>query len=90
MEIIVGSIPPLQPDKTNARQQTQQFIEARLLNVRPPRKGVAGPSGMERRNDRVTDPRIGRILTIMIPDARQLPADIDTSRYDISLRLIRK
>lgn len=90
MEIIIGSIPPLQSESPKQAQKGSPVIEAQLLHVRPPRKGIAGPSGRERRNSKVNDPRTGRILTVMVPDGRVLPADIDTARYDVSIRLVRR
>ena len=90
MEIIIGSIPPLKPQSQKPAQGSNVAISAQLLHVRPPRKGIAGPSGMERRTKKASDPLIGRVLTIMVPDGRQLPADIDSGRYDVSLRFIRR
>lgn len=90
MEIIIGSIPPLKPQSQKVSPKAGNFIEAQLLHVRPPRKGIAGPSGRERRTKQANDPRKGRVLTIMIPDADLLPADIDTAKYDVTLRLIRR
>lgn len=90
MEIIIGSVPPLQTQSTKTSPRNSTVIEAQLLHVRPPRKGIAGPSGMERRTSKGRDPQTGRILTLMVPDASLLPADIDSSRYDISIRLIRR
>lgn len=90
MEIIVGSIPPLNPQRQKSPQGNNSVIAAQLLHIRPPRKGVAGPSGRERRNRQATDPRMGRVLTIMVPDASQLPSDIDSGKYDVSIRLIRR
>lgn len=90
MEIIIGSIPPLPAQGQKLPEKGTGLIEAQLLNVRPPRKGIAGPSGRERRTKGVSDPHRGRVLTIMVPDGTKLPADIDTARYDVSIRLIRK
>jgi len=90
MEIIIGSIPPLPAQGQKLPEKSGVAIEAKLLHVRPPRKGIAGPSGRERRTQEASDPARGRVLTIMVPDATQLPADIDTARYDVSIRLIRK
>lgn len=90
MEIIVGSIPPLKPQSQKSAQGNNSVIAAQLLHVRPPRKGVAGPSGRERRNKQANDPQMGRVLTIMVPDASQLPSDIDSGKYDVSIRLIRR
>ncbi len=90
MEIIVGSIPPVPTQSKTIPQKNAQFIEAKLLHVRPPRKGIAGPSGMERRNKQAKDPLKGRVLTIMVPDGSLLPSDIDSGRYNLSIRLVRK
>jgi hypothetical protein len=90
MEIIIGSIPALPAHGQKLPEKSGGAIEAQLLHVRPPRKGIAGPSGRERRVKEGTDPARGRVLTIMVPDATQLPADIDTARYDVSVRLIRR
>ena len=90
MEIIIGSIPPLKAQEQKLPQRGAPAVVGQLLHVRPPRKGIAGPSGRERRKKPVSDSRIGRVLTIMVPDARLLPSDIDTANYDVSIRLIRK
>ncbi|BHH82619.1 hypothetical protein [Desulforhopalus sp. 52FAK] len=90
MEIIIGSMPPLTGHGQKLPEKSKGLIDAQLLNVRPPRKGIAGPSGRERRTKDASDPHKGRVLTIMVPDATQLPADIDTARYEVSIRLVRK
>jgi hypothetical protein len=90
MEIVIGSIPPLQPQGQKVPQKGAVFIDAQLLHVRPPRKGVAGPSGRERRTKQGSDPRKGRVLTIMVPDGTLLPADLDSGRYEVTLRLVRR
>lgn len=90
MEIRLGSLPPLQSQSQKGNKKSSQPIEAQILHVRPPRKGVAGPSGMERRNKEVRDPSTARVLTIMVPDGTQLPADLDQVRYDLILRFVRR
>ena len=90
MEIIIGSIPPLPAQGQKPPAKKGEAIEAELLHVRPPRKGIAVPSGRERRTKDASDPLQGKVLTLMVPDAAQLPADIDTARYAVTLRLIRK
>jgi hypothetical protein len=90
MEIIIGSIPPLPSQNPKPPPQGGTVIEAQLLHVRPPRKGIAGPSGRERRTKPVSDPRTGRVLTLLVPDAGLLPADLDSGRYSVSIRLVRR
>jgi len=90
MEIIIGSVPPLRAKGPKLSPAKSSAVDAQLLHVRHPRKGISGPSGMERRVKPVNDPVTGRVLTILVPDARFLPADIDTAKYDVSIRFIRK
>jgi hypothetical protein len=90
MEIIIGSMPPLASQLGKTTEKNTGMVQAQLLNVRPPRKGIAGPSGMERRGRKVKDPLKGRVLTIMVPDASLLPADVDRGNYNVYLRFVRK
>lgn len=90
MEIIVGAMPPIAQQNKKLTPKASVVIDAQLLHVRPPRKGIAGPSGMERRDKQANDPQRGRVLTIMVPDATALPPDVDSANYDVSIRLIRR
>lgn len=90
MEIIVGSIPPLPTNPVRPVEKTGQSVTGRLLNARPTRRGIAGPSGMERRGRQERDPYKGRILTIMVEDGDQLPSDLDSNTYQVHLRLVKK
>jgi hypothetical protein len=88
MEIIIGSAVPLAPNFPAKKTEPAPagMIEAKLLHVRPPRKGVAGPSGMERRNKKTKDPLKGRVLTIMVADGDLLPRDLESGAYKVYLR----
>ncbi len=86
MEIIVGSIPPLRNNPGEQTPLTSGPVEARVLHVRPPRKGIAGPLGMERRGRKASDPLRGRVLTVMVPDSESLPKDIDSANYKVIMR----
>jgi len=92
MEIIIGSSPQIgQSFPTNQPAGSSSgMVEAKLLHVRKPRKGVAGPSGMERREKKTQDPLKGRVLTLLIPDADTLPKDIDSGSYRVMLRFQKK
>lgn len=90
MEIIIGSIPPLPSQSRKPQEKNGSLVEGQLLHVRQPRKGIAGPSGMERREKNVKDPLKGRVLTVLVADASTLPADLDSGRYSLQLRFIRK
>ncbi len=90
MEIVIGSIPPLPPQSPKVPPKSANFIVAQLLHVRAPRKGIAGPSGRERRHKQAHDPIKGKVLTILIPDGSVLPPDIATAKYDVNIRFVRK
>ena len=91
MDIIIGATPPLHLPLTKPQEgKPAGMIEAHLLHSRPPRKGIAGPAGMERRGKKSSDPRQAKILTIMVPDATLLPPDIDQADYTVYLRFTRK
>lgn len=82
----MGTITPLKQNPKEQHQASSGPVEAIILNVRRPRKGIAGPSGMERRDKGVNDPLRGRVLTIMVPDSGALPKDIDTANYKVVMR----
>ncbi len=88
MEIIIGSPPPITPKQPKVQQSPSPLIEAELLHHRPPRKGIAGPSGMERREKPVKDPQRGRVLTLLVADGSVLPKDLE--KYKVQLRFVRK
>lgn len=91
MEIIIGSTPQIsQKLPTKQPPATSGMVEATLLHVRKPRKGIAGPSGMERRQKHVQDPIKGRVLTVLVLDAAQLPGDIESGDYRVLLRFSKK
>ncbi len=87
MDIVVGAIQPPAPRTQKSPTGKSNTVEGRLLHVRPPRSGIAGPSGMERREKKSKDPVRGRILTVLIPDGSVLPQDIDSKEYQVMIRL---
>lgn len=89
MEIIIGSTPPLSTNDNRPMVREAGTVEAQLLHVRPPRKGISGPSGAERREKKTKDPAKGRVLTLMVLDANDLPKDIEKTKYRVQLRFQR-
>ncbi len=90
MEIIIGTMPPLGQPKSKVAAKENGVVEAQLLHIRPPRRGIAGPSGAERRQKKTKDPVNGRVLTLMVADGNDLPRDLDKANYRITLRFQRK
>lgn len=89
MEIIIGATPPLGASDDKPKLLEKDVIEAQVLNVRPPRRGIAGPSGAERRGKNTRDPIKARILTLMVVDGDLLPKDLDKAKYRVNLRFQR-
>ena len=89
VDIIIGSIEPLGPPPGHPGP-TGAPVEAELLHVRDPRQRIAGPLGQERRKQPRQDPRKGKVLTLLIPDSAALPKDLDTRKYRVLLRFMKK
>ena len=89
VDIIIGSIEPIAPS-TGQQPPSGAPVEAELLNIREPRQRVIGPMGQERRRQPRQDPRKGRVLTLLIPDASHLPKDLDIKKYKVLLRFMKK
>jgi hypothetical protein len=92
MEIVIGAVPRVgQPlKKTETRGG---FVEARVLNIRPPRRRLNGiGTGEVDRRDRNTaqDPASGRVMVLLVPEGQNIPKDITSGNYRIFLRFARK
>ena len=90
MDIIIGAIQPPALPVVRRTVQSNTLVEGKLLHVRPPRRGIAGPSGMERRGKESRDPVKGKVLTVMIPDGDVLPRDLDPEDYTLVIRFQHK
>jgi len=92
MDFRVGgssNIGPTGPKTADLRQP----IEAKVLAVRPPRQRSSGPPKQlseRREKPGKRDPRDGRVLLLMIPEGRQLPAGLARGEYRVLLRFVRR
>jgi hypothetical protein len=88
MEIVIGAARPVgSPGKKV--EAGGNMIEARVLNVRPPRRRPAGPGTgrVERRNGQPAyDPAAGRVMVLLVPEGYHIPPDIDSGNYRVFLR----
>ena len=92
MEIVIGAVQRIgQPlKKTETRGG---FIEARILNIRPPRRRLNGiGTGEVDRRDKHTaqDPASGRVMVLLVPEGYNIPNDITSGDYRIFLRFVRR
>ena len=89
VDIIIGSVVPPGPP-TSKTETGGGMVEAELLHIREPRQRIAGPAGQERRRQPRQDPPNGRVLTLLIPDGKTLPRDLDSRKYKVLLRFMKK
>lgn len=91
MDIIIGNVPPVGAQEKKQRFGNEEIIEARVLNVRYPRKpyGLPPPGRQERRQKNIApDPIRGKIMTILIPEAYSVPLDAASGKYRIFMRFV--
>ena len=89
VDIVIGAIAPTGPP-TGQSTPHGQTVEAELLDIRPPRQRLDGPDGKERRRRFRQDPANGRVLTILVPNAAELPKDLSVNKYRVLLRFVKK
>lgn len=68
-------------------------LEARVLNVRSPRKHSrrqANRPGERRQNTPHHDVSSGRVMVLLVPDGYQIPRDINSGDYRVFLRFARQ
>ena len=89
VDIVIGAIQPTGPP-VSKQGPTAGAIEAELLDIREPRQNISGPSGKERRRQFRQDPVNGRVLTVLVPNGTVLPKDLDSRKYKVLLRFVKK
>lgn len=88
MEIVIGATGRIGPSSQKT-EPMGTLIEARVLNVRPPRRRPAGPGAgrVERRTGQAAnDPASGRVIVLLVPEGYHIPSDIDSGNYRVFLR----
>ncbi len=92
MEIVIGASPRIgQPG--NKAEGRGAYVEAQVLNIRPPRRRREGPkAGQPDRRYRGGghDPAAGRVVVLMVPDGYNIPKDLESGNYRVFLRFTPK
>ena len=87
MEIVIGATPRIGPPPKRSPAAGGGFVEAKVLNVRAPRRRRERPPGeSDRRQKDMQDPAGGRVMLLLIPDGYNVPTDIASGNYRIFLR----
>lgn len=89
VDIVIGSIAPVRAPLNQPGGNNGQ-TEAEILHIRSPRQRVTGPPEQERRKLPKVDPPNSRVLTLLIPDGKVLPKDLDGKKYKIVIRFMKK
>ena len=92
MHFVIGAPqrvgPPAQKQETKNGQ-----LEARILNVRSPRKRPRRKSSRpqdRRYRSPEHDTASGRVMVLLVPDGYQIPRDIHSGDYRIFIRFARR
>jgi len=91
MEIVIGAAPRVgQP--LNKAESRGSYVEAQILNIRPPRRRREPRVGQPDRRYKGGghDPAAGRVVVLMVPDGYNIPKDIGSGNYRVFLRFAPK
>lgn len=90
MEIVIGAAPRVGPPPKRTPAAGPGMVEARILNVRPPRRRRENPPAEnDRRHTKsFEDPAAGRVMVLLIPEGYNIPPDIGSGNYRIFLRFV--
>ena len=88
MEIVIGAPVRVGPPPKRSPSKESGYVEAKILNVRQPRRRRERPPGEgDRRHANVfEDPVGGRVMVLLVPEGYNIPPDIASGNYRIFLR----
>jgi len=91
MEIVIGAPPPVGTAKKNRNERPSEFVEAKILDARQPRKYFLSPPIGEkdrRSENHISDPMGGCVLTLLIPEGYKVPNNIRNGDFRILMRFV--
>ncbi len=88
MEIVIGATAPVGPPPKKNVSTGGGYVEAKVLNIRAPRRRRVIPQGQDdRRGGKEShDPASGQVMVLLIPEGYNIPSDIDSGNYRVFLR----
>lgn len=93
MRIVIGDAPRVGPTGQYRPDQGTALVEARLLDIRKPRKQRGQPpvGQTERRESGdSTDSPTGQVITLFIPEGHRIPRGVGSGDYRIFLRFVQR
>ncbi len=91
MNIVIGGATRIGPPGNQAKSDSEAtLVEAKLLDIRSPRKRRGTPpNGTERREQSDPgDPASGRVMILLIPDGQKVPRGVESGSHRIFLRFV--
>lgn len=90
MDIVIGATSPVKMPKPKDVTGSGNVVEARILNVRSPRRrhGKSPDGNPERRKNNIPDPASSRVMVLLIPDGDSIPKDIESGKYRVVMRFV--
>ena len=91
MNIVIGAPPNIGDAKKSIKKHSEGFIEAKILDIRQPRKLTRTPP--EGQHDRrsgnpASDPLGGRVVTLLIPEGYRIPDNLAKESFRILVRFM--
>jgi hypothetical protein len=93
MRIVIGDTPRVGPAGQYRSDSEPAVLEARLLDIRKPRKRRGDPpvgQAERRENGDPSDPPAGQVLTLLIPEGHRIPRGVESGNYRIFLRFVQR
>jgi hypothetical protein len=93
MRIVIGDAPRVGPAGQYRSDLEPAMLEARLLDIRKPRKRRGDPpvGQTERRESGdCDDSPSGQVLTLLIPEGHRIPRGVESGNYRIYLRFVQR
>jgi hypothetical protein len=93
MRIVIGDTPRVGAAGQYRSDLEPAMLEAKLLDIRKPRKRSGDPpvGQAERRGSGdPADPASGQVLTLLIPEGHRIPRGVESGNYRIYLRFVQR
>lgn len=90
MHIIIGDTPVLGQAARKEIGREGRTVEARVLNIRPPRRQRSEKTegNDRRRRNGIPDPASGKVLVLLAAEGYNIPEDVESGRYRVFVKFL--